>query len=250
MFTSKQPSLPLKEYTTLPTELTDTFKTIMLILLLAVSGISPVQADDNPLTVKIVTLLNNAINLPAQARPALHITLLTPPARLATLCAEPEFSLSGDLSRLAGSHSIIAQCATQRRFIQIHVDASATWWQATHLLRPGQTVSEDDIRAQRGSLEHLPIGLILDPQRIIGRVALRAVRPGENMVESQLRQQRAITAGQKVEMVYAGAGFKISAMGKALDNAALNERFRIQTPSGQIVTATAIADGKATVAAG
>lgn len=243
-------SLQFQEVANLFIKISANLKTLILIIFLALSNISPVQADDNAMSVKIVTLLHNYLNLPAQARPSLHIELLTPPSQLATLCAEPELSLSGNLNRLAGVHSIIAQCATQRRFIQIHVDATATRWQATHALRAGQTINPDDIRPQRGSLEHLPGGLILDPKRIIGRVTLRAIHPGENLVESQLRQQWAITVGQKVEMTYRGRGFKISATGKALDNAALNGHFRIKTASGQIVTATAIACGKAAVAEG
>ncbi|WP_167518532.1 flagellar basal body P-ring formation chaperone FlgA [Kosakonia arachidis] len=220
----------------------------MPILFLTLSVPSPTWANDDTLTRKIVTLLNSNMNLPPQARPSLHVKLLTSPDQRAKLCADPVVTLSGNLSRLAGNHSVIVQCETQRRFIQINVDAVATWWQAAHALQPGQTISMDDIRAQRGSLAHLPAGLILDPQQIIGRIAMRAVRPGENLVASQFRQHWAITTGQKVLMTWMGTGFKISATGKALDNAALNGSLRIQTASGQIVTATAIADGKATVA--
>lgn len=219
----------------------------MSILFLALRVPSPAWANDDTLTGKIVTLLNSNMNLPPQARPSLHVKLLISPDQRAKLCANPVVTLSGNLSRLAGNHSIIVQCETQRRFIQINVDAVATWWQAAHALQSGQTIGMDDIHPQRGSLAHLAAGLILDPQQIIGRVALRAVRPGENLVESQLRRHWAITAGQKVLMTWMGAGFKISATGKALGNAALNDSLRIQTASGQIVTATAIADDKATV---
>lgn len=231
------------------TQLTVIFKNIILLLLLAAAGISSAAENENQLTDAITTLLNNDINLPPAVRPLLTVKLRTPPAQLATLCASPELSLSGNLSRLAGAHSIIAQCADRRHFIQIHVDVTATWWQATRLLRPGERVSREAIHPQRGSPEHLPGGLIFDPQRIIGRVTLRAIHPGENLVESQLRQRWAIVAGEKVEVRYRGDDFTVRSTAKALDNAALAQHLRVQTASGQILTATAIADGQAAITA-
>ncbi|GEM_PF-651210 len=224
-------------------------KRVTLILWLAAAGISSAAENDNPLTAAITTLLNNTINLPPSLRPSLQVKLMTPPAQLATLCDRPALSLSGNLGRLAGAHSIIAQCAARRHFIQIHVDATATWWQATRLLRPGELVTEEAIHPQRGSLEHLPAGLIFDPQRIIGRVTLRTVHPGDKLVESQLRQRWAIVAGEKAEVIYRGDGFTIRATAKALDNAALSQHLRVQTATGQIVTATAIGEGQAAVVA-
>jgi len=231
------------------TQLTDIFKIITLILLLAAAGFSSAAESDNQLTTAITTLLNNNINLPPSVRPILAVKLLTPPAQLASLCANPVLSLSGNLSRLTGMHSIIAQCAARRHFIQIDVDATATWWQATRLLRPGEQVTEEAIHPQRGSLEHMPGGLIFDPQQIIGRVTLRTIQPGENIVESQLRQRWAIVTGEKVEIRFHGEGFTIRATAKALDNAALKQRLRVQTATGQLLTATAIADGQAAVVA-
>lgn len=231
------------------TQFTDIIKRITLIFLLTAAGFSSAAGNDIKLTVAITNLLNSDINLPLVMRPKLTVKLLTPPAQLATLCARPELSLSGNLSRLAGTHSIIAQCAARRHFIQIDVDATATWWQAARLLRPGERISAEDIHPQRGSLEHLPGGLIFDPQRIIGRVTLRAIHPGENLVESQLRQRWAIVAGEKVGVTWQGDAFTIHATAKALDNATLTQHLRVQTATGQILTATAIADGQASVVA-
>ncbi|WP_184999541.1 MULTISPECIES: flagellar basal body P-ring formation chaperone FlgA [unclassified Enterobacter] len=220
-----------------------------MLLCFAAGIISPAQADETSLVANITTLVRGYTHAPPQAGLTLHVTLRTPPGQLATLCTDPELSLSGNLTRLAGPHTLIARCSAQRHFIQIDVDATATWWQAAYLLPAGQAVSQNDIRPQRGSLAHLPTGLILDPQRIIGRVTLRAVHPGENIVESQLRLHWAIRAGQRVELTLAGTGFSIKATGKALENAALNAPLRVQTASGQIVAATAIADDKVVITA-
>ncbi|MXP50387.1 hypothetical protein FD733_16665 [Pantoea sp. Eser] len=101
-------------------------KIITLILLLAAADIVSAAQADIQLTEAITALLNNDINLPPSVRPRLAVRLLTPAAKLATLCAGPVLSLSGNLSRLAGAHSIIAQCDARRHFIQIHVDVTAT----------------------------------------------------------------------------------------------------------------------------
>lgn len=221
----------------------------LLILFCATSTALPAQADNSALKARIVALFTQSAIVPPAASPVLNLTLLTPPAQLATLCAAPALSLSGGLSRAAGMHSVIAQCGSQRRFIQVTLEITATWWQAAHAISPGQLVTRDDIHAQRGSLTHAPAGLIFDPLRIAGRIAQRRINPGEPLVESQLRQKWTIQVGQKVDMIYVGNGFSIRATGKALDNAVLNARFRLQSASGQIITATAIAPGKARVAA-
>ncbi|MXP50388.1 hypothetical protein FD733_16670 [Pantoea sp. Eser] len=83
------------------------------------------------------------------------------------------------------------------------------------MLRPGERVSREAIRPQRGSPEHLSSGLIYDPLRVIGRVALRAIHLGENLVESQLRQHWAIVAGEKVAVSYQGDSFTVHAAAKA-----------------------------------
>ncbi|MEZ3500058.1 flagellar basal body P-ring formation chaperone FlgA [Pantoea sp. KPR_PJ] len=209
----------------------------------------PAHAEERTLQTRIAALFNQNELLPPEAHPDVSLRLLTPPAQLATLCATPSLSLSGRLNRLSGMHSVIAQCGTRRHFIQVSLDITATWWQATRAIPPGQSVTREDIRPQRGSLAHAPNGLIFEPARIVGRIAQRTVNPGEPLVERQLRPQWMIKAGQKVDMTYIGNGFRISATGKALDNAALNASFRIQSASGQIVTATAIAPGKASIAA-
>lgn len=221
-----------------------------LIVLFVAALIFPVAAASTTLQENIAALFIESMDIPPQARPSLQVSLLTPPAQRATLCATPALSLSGGLSRLPGVHSVMAQCGAQRRFIQVSLTVTASWWQATRAIAPGQIVEAQQIRAQRGSLAHAPTGLIFDARRIVGRVALRAVRPGEALVESQLRPPRVIRAGERVEVIYIGDGFRISAAGKALDNAALHQRLRIQTAAGQIITAIATATDRAEVAAG
>jgi len=210
----------------------------------------PASGASATLTENIAALFMQSMDIPPQARPQLQVRLLTPPAQRATLCATPALSLSGGPGRLPGVHSVIAQCGARRRFIQVSLTVTASWWQATRTIAAGQMVEAQHLRAQRGSLEHAPSGLIFDMQRIVGRVALRAVRPGEALVESQLRPPRLIRAGERVEVIYSGDGFRIRAAGKALDNAALHQRLRIQTAAGQILTAVATATGKASVTGG
>lgn len=206
-------------------------------------------AASPPLTQQIAALFAQALDFPPAAHPALQVTLLTPPAQRATLCATPALSLAGALGHPDGMHSVIAQCGRQRRFLQVSLQVTATWWQAARAIAPGEVVTAAQIRAHRGALAHAPGGLIFDPRRIVGHVALRALRPGDALVESQLRPPRAIRAGQRVEMIYLGDGFCIRAVGKALENAALRQRLRIQTAAGQLVTATATAPGVAQVSA-
>jgi len=221
----------------------------VLIILLIAAGMAEAAENDVPLTAAITTLLNNTIHLPPSVKPVLTVKIVTSPAQLTRLCDRPVLSLSGDLSRLAGMHSIIAQCDRRRQFIQVHVDAIGTWWQASRLLRPGEPLRKEDIHPQRGSLEHMPGGLIFDAQQIVGREALRIIHPGENLVESQLRQRRAIRASEKVDITLQGNAFIIRATGKALDNAALKQPLRVQMATGQILPAIATGEGQVLITA-
>lgn len=218
-----------------------------LILMLAVATPSRAASDRKALTDQITRLLNETINRPSPSRPTIEVTLLTPPDRLDTLCARPVLSLSGNPGRLPGLHTLIAQCDGARHFLQIRVKATGTWWQATHLIPRGATVTSQDIRPRQGSLEHQPAGLIVDARNIIGCVALRAIHPGEDLQQGQLRLPWAIQAGDEVEVSFQGAGFTLRTRAKALDNAALAQRLRLKSASGKILIATATADHHAAV---
>ncbi len=171
-------------------------------------------------------------------------TLLTPAKQLMAICPNPVLSLAGNDPRLTGKRSVVAQCESRRFFIQIQVSARGTWWVAKNNLPAGSVVQPGDIEPHTGSVEHQPVGLIFNPDRIIGQTLTRAVTAGQPVRSNQLRQQWRLRAGQQVEIVATGEGFSVRSQGKALSNAAVNDTLKVQTRSGQTVSGRVNAEGQ------
>lgn len=204
-----------------------------------------IQQESN-LTSKINSLLT-ANNKHAKNQPHLRITILTPSSKLEKLCPQPELRLAGHAARLTGHRTIIARCDKKQTFIQIKISACGTYWIATQTLKPGQVVATSDIQAVSGELDKLPAGLLLDAENIIGSTPTRVIQTGQPLVEHQLRRRWVVLANRNVEIIAVGEGFLIHSRGQALNNAALNEKLRIKTRNGQVLTATASGEGKVTV---
>ena len=207
----------------------------------------PASAHTALLESRIAKLLAAGHHGAEESAPRLRIRLLTPATKLALLCEKPDLRLSGHPVRITGNRSVIARCGRKQHFIQINVSASGRYWIAARLLKPGQTISPGDIQPLSGELDKLPAGLLLDANQIVGRTPTRTLRPGQPLTENQLRQRWLVVANQEVEIVAPGDGFLIHAKGKALNNAARNERVRLQTRSGRVVAATAVAEGRVSI---
>lgn len=225
------------------------FTSLCLFFALCCSLLSQAQAADqptSPLQSRIADLLA-AGNETRPNQPTLTIKILTPAAKLAALCPQPDLRLSGHPVRLTGNRSVIAKCGNKQQFLQIKVSATGRYWIAANTLKPGQILGEGDIQPVTGELDRLPAGLLLDAGKIIGSTPTRIIRPGQPLAENQIRRSWAVLANQDVEIVAPGEGFLIHAKGKALDNAAQNERVRIQTRTGHIVVATAVGQGTVSI---
>ncbi|MGR3180458.1 flagellar basal body P-ring formation chaperone FlgA [Enterobacter cancerogenus] len=164
------------------------------------------------------------------------VSLLATPAQLEAVCDNPELSLVGRDSRLTGKRTVLARCGARRHFLPVRIGAQGTWWIASQSLPGGAIVQRSDIEPVTGNLDHQPNGLIFNPDEIIGQRLTRAVVAGKPLLENQLRQQWRLRAGQTVDLVTTGSGFRIRSQGKALNNAAVDETLKVKTAGGRTVT--------------
>lgn len=171
-------------------------------------------------------------------------TLLATPAQLAAVCDNPELSLVGRDSRLTGKRTVLAQCGARRHFLPVRISAQGTWWVASQSLPGGAIIQRSDIEPVTGSLDHQPGGLIFSAEEIIGQRLTRAVDAGKPLLENQLRQQWRLRAGQTVDLVTTGSGFRIRSQGKALNNAAVDDLLKVKTAGGRTVSGKVDADGQ------
>lgn len=203
------------------------------------------QADNSTLTEKINLLLNGT-DKNSDVTVTRHGILLTPPDKLALLCADPHLSLSGN-QRLTGKRTVVARCGSKKYFLQVRIEAEGSWWVAAKDLIAGHAVSQDDVIKRSGSLANLPSGLVMNMNALQGAVLTRPVRAGQPLTENRLRKRWRINRGEETDVIASGNGFHIITRGKALDNAAINEAVRVRMKSGQLVTGSVTSDGSVRV---
>ena len=170
--------------------------------------------------------------------------LLATPKQIAALCDNATLSLTGNDSRLTGKRTVVARCGNRKLFLPVQVHASGTWWIASQSLPGGAILQRSDIEPQSGSLDRLPAGLVFNAEEIIGQRLTRAISAGKPLMQNQLRQQWRLHAGQQVDLVTAGDGFRIRGQGKALSNAAVNDTLKVKTASGQTLSGKVAEDGQ------
>ncbi|EML9043999.1 flagellar basal body P-ring formation chaperone FlgA [Enterobacter cloacae] len=220
------------------------FSTAMAVLLCSASAAASVPSDQTAkqrLMLKLDALIKQPENGSEIVRTA---TLLATPAQLAAVCENPTLSLVGRDSRLTGKRTVLAQCGARRHFLPVRISAQGTWWVASQSLPGGAIVQRSDIEPVTGNLDHQPGGLIFNADEIIGQRLTRAIDAGKPLLENQLRQQWRLRAGQTVDLVTTGAGFRIRSQGKALNNAAVDDVLKVKTVGGRTVSGKVGADGQ------
>lgn len=207
----------------------------------AAASVPSEQTARQRLLLKLDALIKQPENVSEIVRTA---TLLATPAQLTAVCDNPELSLVGRDSRLTGKRTVLAQCGARRHFLPVRISAQGTWWVASQSLPGGAILQRSDIEPVTGSLDSQPGGLIFNADEIVGQRLTRAITAGKPLLENQLRQQWRLRAGQTVDLVTAGDGFRIRSQGKALNNAAVNDTLNVKTPGGRTVSGKVGPDGQ------
>ncbi|MCM7512680.1 flagellar basal body P-ring formation chaperone FlgA [Enterobacter hormaechei] len=221
------------------------FLSAAVAVLLCASPAAASVPSDQTAKQRLMLKLDSLIEQPENGNEIVRsITLLATPAQLAAVCDNPTLSLMGRDDRLTGKRTVLAQCGPRRHFLPVRISAEGTWWVASQSLPGGAIVQRSDIEPVSGSLDHQPSGLIFNADAIIGQRLTRAIDAGKPLLENQLRHQWRLRAGQTVDLVTAGSGFRIRSQGKALNNAAVDEVLKVKTVGGRTVSGKVGADGQ------
>ena len=220
------------------------FSAAMVVLLCSASAGASVPSDQTAKQ-RLLLKLDTLIQQPGSNGEVVRtVALLATPAQLSAVCDNPELSLVGRDNRLTGKRTVLAQCGARRHFLPVRISAQGTWWVASQSLPGGAIVQRSDIEPVTGTLDHQPSGLIFNADAIIGQRLTRAIDAGKPLLENQLRQQWRLRAGQTVDLVTAGSGFRIRSQGKALNNAAVDDVLKVKTTGGRTVSGKVAADGQ------
>ncbi len=111
----------------------------------------------------------------------------------------------------------------------------------------------------------LPAGVVLGPEHLqqasvdwagetsppfddlgslTGRHLAQPLRAGQPVREKQLQQRRWFRVGQTVEVVAVGAGFSVSASGRALSDGLAGRPARVRTEAGRVLVGRPTAEGR------
>jgi len=140
-------------------------------------------------------------------------------------------------SQLNGNSSVGVRCNSKQPwslFVQVNVKHSVNMLTVNKTLQQGQTVRAEDL----GNLssESLQTGTLSDPSQAIGKIMKYGVAAGQILRNDMLRAPYSIMIGQSVHLQVRGTGFRVSAEGQALNNAAEGDAISARSASGQIVS--------------
>lgn len=160
-------------------------------------------------------------------------------------CAAPEAFVPPGV-RLWGNANVGVRCTTGTPwtiYVAVTIRVSAGVVTAARALAQGHAIEASDIVVQEADLAQLPGAVVTEPRMAIGRIPVHSVAPGQPLRQDLLRSPPVVQMGQSVTLVSRGAGFKVSAEGKALGNAAEGQVAQVRTPSGRTVSGIARSGG-------
>lgn len=145
-------------------------------------------------------------------------------------------------ARLWGRTQIGLRCAegaSWNVYLPVEVRVYGHALVASRQIAYGAPVGADDARLEEVELTREPGTPLTDPAGLEGKTAARIVAAGQVLRADYFRAPPAVGAGDTVRLLFTGAGFSVSASGRALGAAADGQPVRVQTDSGKIVQGTA-----------
>lgn len=161
------------------------------------------------------------------------------------MCAASEAFLPNG-ARLWGRTSVGVRCTAPSPwtiYVTATIQVTGEYLVAATPLSTGQVLTSADVTKVVGDLTNLPSGYLNDIEQVIGRTASVSFPAGATLRADALRAPQVIRQGQNIRLVSIGPGFRVTAEGRALNNATEGQTTQARTPSGQVVSGVARAGG-------
>lgn len=113
---------------------------------------------------------------------------------------------------------------------------------ATRPLGKGEIITENDILVQKMKNDEIALTKRITPTDLIGKEVRRAIRAGDIIDSSLVRNQVIVEKGQTVDMHYVKGGLSLKTQGKSLDSGALNDTVRIQNLQSKTILEGVVID--------
>lgn len=149
-------------------------------------------------------------------------------------------------ARAWGKTTVGVRCAAPVAwtvYIQAQVSVTGEYVAAAVPLAQGQPISKEQLVMMNGDLAALPNGVVTDPAQAVGRSSTQSLAAGAPLRLDALRSKPVVQQGQAVRVVSSGAGFSVSAEGRAIGTATEGQVVQVRTGAGAILSGVAKAGG-------
>jgi flagella basal body P-ring formation protein FlgA len=164
--------------------------------------------------------------------------------QLAACSAPQAFQQPG--ARAFGKTTVGVRCGAPTPwtvYLQAQVSVQALYVAAAAPLVQGQVIAPAQLVMVKGDLGALPNGVLTDMAAAVGRTSTLSLAAGAPLRADQLRSPPVVQQGQSVRVVSGGAGFSVSAMGKAIGTAGDGQVVQVRTATGTILSGVARTGG-------
>lgn len=204
---------------------------------------SPSRQDLAQLTVLAEQFLQKeGAGLPGEVK--VEIRPLDARMQLAPCPAAEAFLQPG--ARVWGNTTVGVRCSAPtawKVYIQAKVSVIGEYVAAAVPLGQGQSIEQSQLVMLRGDLAALPNGVVTDMAQAIGRSSTVSLPSGAPLRLDGLKSKPVVQQGQMVRVISSGAGFKVSAEGRAIGTAGQGQVVQVRTPAGAVVSGIAQAGG-------
>ena len=154
-------------------------------------------------------------------------------------------------ARLWGRSRIGLRCASGPTrwnvFLPVTVKVYAKALVAARALPAGTVLADADLAQEDVDLAEDTAVALVSPDQAVGRTLDRPLAAGRSLRRNHLKARQWFAAGETVQLVAQGPGFRVAGAGQALTAGVEGQPVRIRTESGRVLTAEAVGERRAEV---
>lgn len=217
------------------------------------SARTPSREDDAVKAMHLLALTGGWLPLAVLAAPALQsvdslreAALSTVPDRAASgvqveAAIDPALRLPACATALTaqagagGVAEVGCPAAGWRLYIPVRVRRLAPVLVLARPLAAGEVLTAEVLRIEQRDVARLPQGSVADPARVAGRVARRALPAGAVLAPQDVAAPRLVRRGDSVTLVARLGGVEVRMLGRALQDAGLDERLTVENSASRRV---------------
>lgn len=223
---------------------------LALFVIVAIVPAAPARAaEDAGLQQQVRQFASSSLKTHGGMRVEVEVGSLDPRLKLAP-CNQIQPYLPAN-ARLWGRSRIGLRCASGPTrwnvFLPVTVKVFAKALVATRALPAGTVLAESDLAQEEVDLAEDSAVALVSIDQAVGRALDRPLAAGRSLRQNHLKARQWFAAGETVQVVAQGPGFRVAGAGQALTAGVEGQPVRIRTESGRILTAEAVGERRAEV---